>query len=289
MTVPNIGVYHPQVVHFVIGLLFVGVAARLFSLLPLGSRFAFLGPMATLLILLGTGASFVAVQSGKDAHGPVERVPGAREAVQDHEEWGERTRNAFIVIALLELAALAFASKKRAATGLRIVSAVAGLAAVVVLYEAADEGGKLVYAYAGGIGIRSGDRADVRHLLVAGLYHSIQAARDSGRKEDAARFTDELMRQMPADATARFLGVESLLKDRDDPRAALAAMATLEIPADDQRLQMRKAMLTVQAYRAAGFRDSAEATIEDLRRRFPNDPRVKAAIERMAGGVGGPR
>jgi uncharacterized membrane protein len=287
--VPNLAVFHPQVVHFVIGLLFVGVAARLVSLLPLRGRLSFMGPMAALLILLGTGASLLAVHSGLDAHGPAERVPGARDAVVEHEEWGERTRNVFIVVALLEIVALALASRKRVAEGLRFVSAAAGLAGLVVLYEASEHGGTLVYDYAGGVGIRSGDRADVRRLLVAGLYHNIQAARDSGRKEDAARLTDELMRQTPADAGARFLGVESLIRDREDPRAALATLATMDVPADDRRLQVRKGMLTVQAYRAAGFNDSAKSTIEGLKQRYPNDPRLEAALKRLSGGTGGPR
>jgi uncharacterized membrane protein len=287
--VPNLGVFHPQIVHFVIGLLFVGVGARLISLLPLGGRIAFVGPMAALLILLGTGASLLAVHSGLDAHGPVERVPGARDAVVEHEEWGERTRNVFIAVALLEIAALALASRRRLVAGFRVVSAAAGLAGLVVLYEASEHGGALVYDYAGGVGIRSGDPADVRHLLIAGLYHNVQAARDSGRKQDAARLTDELVRQMPTDAGVRFLEVESLIRDRDDPRAALAALATMDVPADDRRLQVRRATLTIQAYRAAGVNDSAEATIDALRRRYPNDRRIEGALQRLNEPAGGRR
>jgi uncharacterized membrane protein len=287
--VPDIGVFHPQIVHFVIALLWVGVLARVLSLLPLGGRLSFMGPMAVLLILLGTCASLLAVHSGLNAHGPVERVPGARDAVVEHEQWGERTRNVFIVVALLELAALALASRRRVATGVRFVSAAAGLAGLVVLYQASEHGGTLVYDYAGGVGIRSGNPADVRHLLIAGLYHNVQAARDSGRKDDAARLTDELMRQMPADPGVKFLGIESLIRDREDPRAALVTLAMMDVPADDRRLQIRKGMLTIQAYRAAGIADSAQATIEEMMRRYPNDPRIRAALERLTGAEAGPR
>ena len=48
---PDIGVYHPQIVHFVIGFLCLGVVARVLSLLPLGERFRFLGPMAATLLM----------------------------------------------------------------------------------------------------------------------------------------------------------------------------------------------------------------------------------------------
>ena len=279
---PNIAVVHPQVVHFVVAFLSLGVAARVISLLPLGERFRFTGAMATVLIVLGTLAAVAAVRSGTDAHGPAERVPGAREAVMDHEEWGERTRNVFIGVALLELLGLAFASRRRAAQALRVGSALVGLAGAYVLYQAADFGGDLVYNHAGGVGLRSGDPTDLKRLLVAGLYHNARAARDSGRTDEAGRLTEELVRQMPDDPTVRFLGVESLIKDHHDPRAALVALAAIEVKADDVRLQIRKGILVSDAYQALGAADSARATIEALKARYPDNPRVKAMLERMA-------
>ena len=285
---PNIGAFHPQIVHFVIALLIVGVLARVLSLLP-ARRLAFLSPMATVLILLGTLAALAAAQSGQDAHGPVERVPGARDAVVEHEDWGMRTRNVFIAIAVLELAALALGSRQRLRRALHVVTAVAGLGGLYVLYEAADHGGDLVYAYAGGVGIRSGKTADLEHLLVAGLYHNLQSARREHRKDDAARLTDELVRQMPDDPSARFLAIESQLHDRDDPRGALAALAATAVPENDRRLQIRRATLMVDAYRAAGRADSAQGVIDDLLKRFPNDARMRQAIERMSKPEAAPR
>ena len=279
---PNIAVVHPQVVHFVVAFLSLGVAARVVSLLPLGERFRFTGAMATVLIVLGTLAAVAAVRSGTDAHGPAERVPGAREAVMDHEEWGERTRNVFIGVALLELSGLAFASRRRAAQALRVGSALVGLAGAYVLYQPADYGGDLVYNHAGGVGLRSGDPTDLKRLLVAGLYHNARAAGDSGRTDEAGRLTEELVRQMPDDPTVRFLGVESLIKDHHDPRAALVALAAIEVKADDVRLQIRKGLLVSDAYQALGAADSARATIEALKARYPDNPRVKAMLERMA-------
>lgn len=277
---PDIGIFHPQIVHFVIGLLYVGVAARVLSLLPLGERFRFLGPMAATLLILGALASIAAVQSGTNAHGPVERVPGAREIVSEHEEWGERTRNLFVAIAVLEIGALAFASRRKLAQGLRVVTAIAGLVGVWFVYEVGDLGGDVVYEHAGGVGIRSGKPEDVKNLLVAGLYHNARLARDAGRKDEAARLTDELMLQMPDDPTVRFLGVESQIKDRGEPRAALVTLATIDPPADEVRLQMRKAMLSADAYRALGVPDSATVMLQGLLQRYPDNPRVKSMVER---------
>src|SRR5205807_7970056 len=92
----------PQGVHCGIALLFAGVLARCVALT---GRAPFTGPAAAVLLLVGTGAAVLAVQSGTAAHGPVERVPGARAAVMQHEEWGERTRNICLVVAALEVGA----------------------------------------------------------------------------------------------------------------------------------------------------------------------------------------
>src|SRR5918996_1434584 len=105
---PSFAATHPQVVHFVVALLIVGV---LFRLVALSGKVKWTGPAATTLLVLGGIASWVAAKSGTAAHGPVERIPGARDAVVEHEEWGERTRNLFVVISLFELAALLLARR----------------------------------------------------------------------------------------------------------------------------------------------------------------------------------
>ena len=117
---PNLGAFHPQIVHFVIGLLLVGVAMRIVSLT---GRLKFTSPMATTLLLIGTVAAWAAVKSGTDAHGPVERIPGARAAVVEHEEHGETTRNVFLVVAALELIGLAMTRKDTLARNVRWVYA----------------------------------------------------------------------------------------------------------------------------------------------------------------------
>ena len=51
---PDIGVFHPQVVHFVIALLIAGVVFRLVSLT---GKLTFTGPAAAVLLLAGTLAA----------------------------------------------------------------------------------------------------------------------------------------------------------------------------------------------------------------------------------------
>lgn len=186
---PDIGVFHPQIVHFVVALLIVGVVFRLISLT---GKAPFTGAAALTLILIGTGASVLAVESGDDAHGPAERVPGARDAVVEHEEWGERTRNLFLAVAMLELLALGLSGRRRSAV--LVASGVVGLGGMFVLYETAEHGGELVYEYAGGVGVRSGDPNDLSKLLLAGLYHNAVLDRSEGRSADAARLIEEMSR-----------------------------------------------------------------------------------------------
>src|SRR6187431_28438 len=106
--IPSLAALHPQVVHFTIVLAIIGAAFRVVSLL---GKPAFASPAATTLLLLAALAAVVSNRSGTAAHGPVERVPGSRTAVQEHEEWGERTRNALFVLAAIELVGLAMRNR----------------------------------------------------------------------------------------------------------------------------------------------------------------------------------
>ena len=263
---PDIGPFHPQLVHFVVALGLVGVALRLVSLT---GKLAWTRPAATLLLLLAAGASVAAVQSGQNAHGPAERVPGAREAVQTHEELGEDTRNLFLLVALFEIGALALRKREPVHRWMLIASGVAGIAASYVLYEAAEHGGSLVYSFAGGVGLRTGNPEDVQHLLVAGLYHESRTARDAGRHDEAARLTQELVRQMPNDPTVQLISIQSMIEDQYDAKGALTALAALPVPVDNPRFALRKGMLQSQALAAVGEKDSARAVLAQLQEQFP--------------------
>jgi uncharacterized membrane protein len=285
---PDIGTFHPVIVHFAIALLVVGVICRLIALT---GRLKFTSAMATSLIVLGTLASIVAVKSGDDAHGVPERIPGARDAVVNHEEWGKRTRNLFIAIAVLELIALGIgrgyhlfgnrgptdrvdSGRDKVVKGMRVTTGILGCIGLFLLYETGEHGAEIVYAYAGGVGTRSGDPADVKRLLVAGLYQNALQDREAGRKEDAARLIAELERRNPNDPAIRLLSIESTLRDRNDPNAALAALRGFA-PGDDAALRRRAGLLRVDAFEAAGQPDSARVTIQALQQEFPENAAIR--------------
>jgi uncharacterized membrane protein len=271
------GYYHPQLVHFAIALLVVGVAFRAVSLM---GRPAFVAPAATTLLVAGTIAAWLAVQSGTAAHGPVERVPGARAAVVEHEEWGIWTRNVFLgVMALEAIALVLWRSPKR-----RFVysaSTVVGLVGLLGLYQAAEHGGALVYAYAGGVGIRSGDPADVERLLLAGLYNQAQVERKAGRGNEAATLLTLAADRHPNDPEVQLAAAESLLVDRKDARATIDKLRSIQPPRDNRSLRIRHGMLTADALDAAGQREGAAAIVQNLVTDYPDVPRLKQRLDSL--------
>jgi uncharacterized membrane protein len=272
---PNLGPYHPIVVHFAIVLLVVGC---LFRWLSLTRRVAFASPAATTLLLAGTLAATVAVRSGLDAHGPVERVPGAASAVGEHEDWGIRARNMFFIVALAELVILILARRGKERIPIFVSSALC-VAGLVCIYEAGEHGGELVYSYAGGIGIQSGQPEDVGRLLLAGLYHQAQLDRKAGRSAEAASLVDTAAQRFPSDLDVQLLAAESQLLDRKDPRAALSRLGAINVPKDNRRARLRHAFLTADALQAAGQPEGARATLQALRSEYPDNAALRRRLE----------
>ena len=273
---PNLAYFHPQIVHFVVVLLIAGVVLRIVSLT---GRLKFTDHAALASFIFGTIAAVLAVRSGTDAHGPVERIPGTRAVVTEHEEDGERTRNIFLGVVALELLAIGLGRNEKGARYVRfahIASAAVGVFGVVSVYETAEHGGELVYSYAGGPGLRTGDLKDVERLLIAGLYNQSRADRKAGRLAESAVLVDEMAKRSPGDTTIQFLRVESLLLDRKDYPRALAALDSITVAPTDARLRPRQATLKADIYLAMGKPDSARAVLDPVIAAFPQNTRLKA-------------
>jgi hypothetical protein len=220
----------------------------------------------------------VSTQSGTAAHGPVERVPGARAAVQEHEEWGERTRNALFILGAIELVGLAMRNRPQAGM-VRAVAAVGALVCVAFVYEAGEHGGKLVYSYAGGVGIRTGDEKDVQQLLLTGYYQQAMADRKAGRSESAAQLIKDAAARYGSNPEIKLIAAESMLLDQKNPQGAIDALASFDPPPN---LRVRKGMLQADAFVAMGQKDAAIAVLQALNSQTPN-PRVQQRIEQLQG------
>jgi uncharacterized membrane protein len=275
------GALHPEVVHFAIALLFVGVLLRAVSLL---GRPAFVGPTAAVLLILGTLAAFAAAYTGDVAHGPIEQMPGLRPTVESHEVWGDWVRNIFGVVLLVELLALALRPPKRRYA--LMASTIVGFIGLGVLYVAGERGGEIVYAYAGGIGTRSGDPQHVSNLLRAGLYQQALADRKAGRLADAAALLDFAAVRFPADVDVQLAQAESLLLDRKDPNAALTKLRAVTPPSENRAARIRHGLLTADALEAVGQHDGAVAILQQLQAAVPS-PRVQQRLDALTRRSGG--
>ena len=274
------GVYHPQVVHFAIALAFAGVGFRLLSLT---GRLPFTSAAATTLVLLGTLACFAATQTGTTAHGPVERIPGVRPAVVEHEEWGKRARNIMVVVSLFELAALFLIGQKNPrAFVVAVAAAVAGLGGLVAIYETADRGGQLVYGYAGGVGIRSGNPEDVNQLFVTGAYQQAMLDRQNGRSDDAMALIDMAASRFPANLELQLMAAEWTTDLKKDPASALRRLDALQIAQDNTRLRVRAGLARASALVAQGNADGAKAVLQTLQSEFPANAQIKRRLEELS-------
>jgi uncharacterized membrane protein len=271
----DIGFYHPLVIHFAISLVLLGVCLRLVSLT---GRVPFSGPAATTLLLLGVLAVVVAAKSGEDAHIAVEAIPGIAATVRAHQVWGERTRTLAVGVAFCELLALGCARFQRARFAL-VASSAVGIVTALCIMQTGKLGGDLVYGYAGGIGIRSGEPADVHRLLLAGLYHQAQLDERAGNSDEAATLLGLTGRLFPSDPAVQLLAAESLLVNRHDPAAALIALDKIVVPPDDRRLRFRHGWLTADAFAALGRPEAAQVTLQHLQTEFPDNERLRRRLE----------
>lgn len=276
---PSIASLHPQVVHFAIALLIVGVVFRLLSLT---GRLAFTGPAATTLIVLGTVATVLAVQSGNDAHGPVERIPGVRPAVVDHEEWGIRARNIFLGVAALELLALALAGRMpKQAKVVAMGAAAIGLVGLAAIYEAGEHGGELVYNYAGGIGTRSGDPKDVGRLMVAGLYQQALLDRQANKGAEGAALIDLAAARFPENLELQLMSIEWTTEVKQDPAGALQRLDALSVSQAENRLRTRAGLARATALKAQGNIDGARQVLMTLKGEFPTNVQIQRRLDEL--------
>ena len=274
---PDIGYFHPQIVHFVIAGLSLGI---LFRVVSVTGKLPWTDRAATTVLLIGTVAAVFAVQSGTDTHQLSERIPGAAAAVQAHEDAGKDLRNLFLVIAAVELLALvpALAKWKKY---ILIASALLCLAGAYEVYDVGRLGGIVVYSYAGGVGERTQDTTDVNHTIVAALYNRALLDRDQQNTAAAAQEFEELAHRFPDDQQIQLAYAQSLITDKKDGAAAMAVLAKLPTPTDTSRMWSRYQSTKADAFIAMGQTDSAKAILTALVAKFPQSQRLKDKLTKL--------
>ncbi|MCX6971511.1 MAG: hypothetical protein NTV93_15335 [Verrucomicrobia bacterium] len=142
---------HPAVVHFPIVLLLLGAPLAVVAVFV---RCWNLPVLAAVVLVLGAAGAAVATWTGGEAAELAGELNGGGEQVLDeHEEWGERARNAGIVAALLAVTSAALFRKPVAARAVGPAAALAAIAAAFSVAQAGHYGGQVVYKH--GVGINT--------------------------------------------------------------------------------------------------------------------------------------
>ncbi len=151
--IPSWDALHPLIIHFPIALLliapiFIVVGA---VLQPAKGRSYLIAAM--ILLLVGTAAIFVAVETGEAAGKLAERVAGMERVLETHESLAERTRAVFSVLSIIFVALLA-APRLLKKTDTRLTTTILPLAFLVLygagallLVNTAHNGGRLVHEF----------------------------------------------------------------------------------------------------------------------------------------------
>jgi uncharacterized membrane protein len=147
---------HPLVVHFPIALIMI---APLFVLLALliKQRTRELIGVSALLMILAAGGALLATSTGSAAEALAEKFPGAKAILHEHEELGESAE--IFAIALAAALIVGFASlciwrqklSRGIVLGLGVVYLIAHAAGMLVVANAAHQGGRLVHE----VGVRA--------------------------------------------------------------------------------------------------------------------------------------
>lgn len=141
---------HPAMVHFPIVLILLGTFVAIVAAFTRRWHLPWLS--AGLLMLGALGAIGATWSGGDDEEKAGNLSPQADRILEEHEEWGERTRNVGIAAAVLGVAALMVASRfPKAARGLSTATALVAIGASYCVAETGHYGGLLVYKHGAGV------------------------------------------------------------------------------------------------------------------------------------------
>jgi uncharacterized membrane protein len=148
---------HPAIIHFPIALAITALVVDIAALTL--RRQAWLDASGAMLWVLAALGSVAAVLSGDSAASGLWAAPGrAQAAMADHEQLGQLTMIALLVVAALRLlvAWRSRADSRVRPRPLRLVALVACILVQLLLVRTADMGGSLVYRHGLGVTVREG-------------------------------------------------------------------------------------------------------------------------------------
>ncbi|MGE5205711.1 MAG: DUF2231 domain-containing protein [Chlamydiota bacterium] len=151
--IPAWDALHPLIVHFPIALLLVTPLFILIGALQRRDKGEMYLVSALILMALGTGAVFVALETGEAAGKLAERTPEINAVLEHHEQLAEKTRMAFSMLTVIFAAILLLPRLLRRSSGwlarpaLPLIFLVLYGAGMMLLVNTAHNGGRLVHEF----------------------------------------------------------------------------------------------------------------------------------------------
>ena len=146
---------HPAIVHFPIALILIGALLAVAAMLIRRWQLPWL---ATVLLVMGALGAYGAARTGGQQAVMVGEISEPAERILDqHQEWGELTRNFAIAAAILALSSASLARFPTTARGLGIATAMVAGAAAWSVAATGHYGGQLVYKHGLGINTTAGN------------------------------------------------------------------------------------------------------------------------------------
>jgi len=142
---------HPAIVHFPIVLLLLGAPLAVLAIFVRRWQLPWL---VALILTSGAIGSVAATWTGGEDEEVVGEISEQADVIlEEHEEWGEMTRNVAILAAALAIFAAAFSKFKISSISFGVLCAIASIGAAVCVAQAGHYGGLLVYKH--GLGVNT--------------------------------------------------------------------------------------------------------------------------------------
>ncbi len=157
---------HPALVHFPIVLILLGTVVAVASIFLRRWHLPWIA--ASLLAFGAVGAIAAAWTGGKEGELAGELSARGDQVLEEHEAWGERTRNLSIITAVLAIGAVSVSRFPVASRTVSVVAACAALAASYCVANAGHYGGQLVYKHGAGVNTAAGNSTGETARVSAG-------------------------------------------------------------------------------------------------------------------------
>ena len=151
--IPSWDALHPLIIHFPIALLLIApIFIIVGALLPTGKGRSYL-VAAMVLLLAGTAAIYISIETGEAAGKLADRTPGVNQIIEAHESLAERTRTVFTLLSLM-FVVLLITPRLLKKNDTRVTTTILPLAFLVfygagalLLVNTAHNGGRLVHEF----------------------------------------------------------------------------------------------------------------------------------------------